>query len=423
MNPRPSHAAGPLAGIRILDISEGIAGPYAASLLGDLGADIVKVERPDGDWGRSAGRTLGEGLSAMYVAMNRNKRIVSLDLKRDGAIEVVRRLVRSSDVLISNYRPGAMERLGLSYDDCRAVRPGVVYCAISAFDTRGPYASHGGNDTGLQAISGFMSLNGTPDGEPVRAGIPVIDMTAAMFVSQAVLAALRTPEDSPHRHVEISLLNAAAALQTLAFTEYLNTGEAPARHGNQNPFISPAGAFRGGDGGHFTVACLKESHWNQLCELVERPELRNDPRYAGNARRVENRASLNAVLDEVFAARPARDWVEQLREHNVLCAMINDLGAVVADPGLGETLPLIDADADGTLRTLGHPVRFGGAFPEAQIPPSAVGSHTREILVEQGYGDEEIEGLIADGAAFAEPEPPEAVAGATSNGSGRSESS
>ena len=397
-------APGPLAGLRVLDVSEGIAGPYATSLLGDLGADVVKVERPEGDWGRSAGRSLGEGLGAMYVAMNRNKRVVTLDLKQPAGLEVVHRLLADSDVMVSNARPGAMARLGLGYEDCRALSPGLVYCEISAFDTRGPYATVGGNDTGLQAISGFMSLNGDPGSEPMRSGIPVVDMTAALFVSQAVLAALHAPEDSPARHVEISLLGAAAALQTLAFTEFLNSGETPVRHGNQNPFISPAGTFPGGDGNYFTVACLKESHWRELCAVIGRPDLCEDMRFAGNPRRVANRAELNAILDEVFSHRPAHEWVDLLREHKLLCAIVNDLQAVLDDPGLGPTLPLIDAGddgEDGELRTLGHPARFGGDFPAAAIPPTPNGSHTAEILAESGYSDAEIAALLETGAAQA----------------------
>jgi len=293
-----------------------------------------------------------------------------------------------------------MERLGLSYEACRELRPDLVYCAVSAFDTHGANATRGGNDTGMQAVSGFMSLNGDPDGEPMRAGIPVIDMTAALFVTQSVLAALRTPPDSPHRHVEVSLMNAAAALQTLPITECLNTGETPGRHGNRNPFIAPAGAYAGSDGRYFTVSCLRDSHWHRLCEVVGRPDLPAVERYATNALRVHHRAELNVILDEVFAARPAAEWVELLHEQGVLCAAVNELDTVVSEPGLGDTLPVIDA---GPARTLGHPVRFGGTFPSAPEPPAPIGAHTREVLAELGYDDAEIDALLAAGIAAGTP--------------------
>jgi crotonobetainyl-CoA:carnitine CoA-transferase CaiB-like acyl-CoA transferase len=398
--------------VRILDISEGIAGPYATSLLADIGADVIKVERPDGDWSRFVGRTVAKGLSAMYVAMNRNKRELTVDLKHPDALGLMRRLLSSCDVVVSNYRAGVMERLGLSYDECVAVRPGLVYCTITAFDTRGSYAEVGGNDTGLQAISGFMSMNGQSDGEPMRSATPVIDMVSALFVSQAVLAALRLPEDHPGRRLEVCLLNASAAMQTLAFTEYLNTGEIPERHGNQNPFISPAGAFAGSDGKYFTVSCLKESHWQRLCSVIGRTDLLDEPSYFANADRVRNRTSLNAALERVFGARPTRDWVQLLREHDILCASVNDLEEVVSDPGLGGELPLIDVGSTEPLRTIGHPVGFGGAFPEVHTPVQRIGAGSRETLSQLGHSEEEIDALLDSGAVVSREYEPTTVSAA-----------
>ncbi len=399
-----SQAATPsdaLADLRVLDMTEGVAGPYATSLLGDMGADVIKVERPDGEWGRSAGYPLEEDFSAMYVAMNRNKRSVGLDLKQQTARDVARELVASADVVVANYRPGVMERVGLGYEECRAIKPNIVYCTITAFDPLGPYATLPGNDTGLQAASGLMSLIGEADGDPLRAGVPVIDMATALFVTQAILIALRCPDQSPSgRRVEISLINVAAALQALPFTEYLNTGVVPTRHGNQNAYLSPAGAFAGADGKYLTIACLKESHWRNLCDVIERPELATDPLFVDNGTRIENRAALNAVLRPIFSARSAGEWLTLLRDSNVLCASVNDLDDVMADPGLGPTLPIVDVDLSTSVRTMGNPVRFGGEFPGVRRGPTRRGEHTMQILEQHGYAPDDIKTMIEEGSVF-----------------------
>jgi CoA:oxalate CoA-transferase len=413
----PANLALPLAGVRIIDISEGIAGPYATSLLADMGADVIKIERPDGDWSRFVGLGVADGLSAMYVAVNRNKREITVDLKNQDAVDLVRELVEGSAAVVSNYRAGVMERLGLSYEECLAIRPGVVYCTITAFDTEGHYARVGGNDTGLQAISGFMSMNGQPGGEPLRAATPVIDMISSLFVSNSILAALRLPDDHSGRRVEVSLLNAAAAMQTIAFTEYLNTGVIPVRQGNSNPFIAPAGAFAGSDGNYFTVSCLKESHWQRLCETVGREDLLADPRFLDNGQRVQNRTSLDAQLSETFANRPASEWVDVLRERDVLCAAINDLEAVMADSGLGGVLPLINVGSTQALQTVGHPVRFGGHFPKPYAGVQRIGTDSRATLTQLGYGKDRIASLVASGAVISRADE-ELSTASTSAGSG-----
>jgi crotonobetainyl-CoA:carnitine CoA-transferase CaiB-like acyl-CoA transferase len=244
-----------LAGITVLDMTEGVAGPYASSLLGDMGANVIKIERPQGDWGRVTGAVLEPDFGSVFVSMNRNKRCLGLDVRSEGGQQVIKQLLGRADVVISNYRRGVMDGLGLGYDDCLRVRPNIVYCTISAFDPESEYAEAPGNDTGLQAASGLMSLIGLPGGEPLRVAVPVIDFTAGLFAAQGVLAGL-VRRDAPHR-VEVSLINVAAALEGIPLAEYLKSGVLPNRQGNQNPYIAPAGAFATKDGKFIAVSCLR----------------------------------------------------------------------------------------------------------------------------------------------------------------------
>ncbi|RZT84248.1 formyl-CoA transferase [Pseudonocardia sediminis] len=386
--------------VRVLDMTEGIAGPYAASVLGDLGADVVKIERPQGDWGRTSGAILHEGFGSVFVAMNRNKRCLGLDVRTDGGQQVVRDLVRRSDVIVSNYRPGAMDRLGLGFDDVTALRPGIVYATVSAFDPGGPYAELPGNDTGLQAASGLMDLIGEPDGPPLRVAVPVVDFTAALFAVQGILAALHNPASA--RRVDVSLINAAAALQGLPLTEFLHTGEPPRRQGNQNAFLAPAGAFATADGRYVTVSCLRESHWCNLCRVLGREDLTSDPRYVDNASRVEHRTALNAEIAPLLAQRTQAEWLPLLRDADVLTAAVNDFDDVVSDPGLGPTLPVNDTglSGDGGSRAVGYPVRFDGRFPAHERGPARAGEHSAEVLRDLGYDDAAVDDLVTAGAVF-----------------------
>lgn len=386
--------------VRVLDMTEGIAGPYATSVLGDLGADVVKIERPQGDWARTSGAILHEGFGSVFVAMNRNKRCLGLDLRTDDGQRVVRELVRRSDVIVSNYRPGAMDRLGLGAEDCARLAPGIVYCTVSAFDPGGTYAGLPGNDTGLQAASGLMNLSGEADGPPLRVAVPVVDFTAALFVVQGILAALHNPDSA--RRVEVSLLNAAAALQALPLTEYLHSGEPPRRQGNQNAFLAPAGAFATADGRYLAVSCLRESHWHNLCQVLGREDLTRDPRFADNAARVAHRAALNAEIAPLLARRTQAQWLPLLREADVLTAAVNDFDDVLTDPGLGPTLPVADTGLsdDGTSRAVGYPVRFDARYPPVERGPARAGEHSAEVLRELGYTDTRIAELVTAGATF-----------------------
>lgn len=393
----------PLAAVRVVDMTEGVAGPYAATLLGDMGAQVVKVERREGDWQRSAGRgEPGPRGNPQFIALNRNKRDIGLDLNTEDGRRIVERLIARADVVVSNYRAGVMAKLGLTYARCRTLRPDIIYCTISGFGQEGAYAQLPASDTILQAMSGVMSVVGEPDGPPLRVGFPLIDMTAANSAVQSVLLALYGRlAGQGGACIDVSLMAAAASLMCGGYTEHLATGRLPARQGNQNSLLAPAGAFEVAGGRHITIAVLRDAHWRKCCAALGLDALATDPRYATNAARVQHRAALNAILVPLLKSRTAEHWLPLLRAADVLCGPINTIADVLADPALAACLPLIDTGLPDAPRALGSPIRYDGAFFAAEQPPPAQGEHTRAVLAELGLDAAAIEALLASGAAFA----------------------
>jgi len=384
-------------------MTEGVAGPYAATLLGDMGADVIKVERPEGDWGRDSGRAAGKhAMNAHFIALNRNKRDLGLDLRRQDARQVIERLLACSDVIISNYRPGVMQRLGLDYDRCRDVNPDIIYCTISAFGQEGAYAQLPGSDTVMQAVSGLMNLIGEHNGPPLRIGFPSIDLFAATYAVQGILLALYAKKEGRGgANLDVSLMNAALSLMTTPFSEYLIEGHLPGRHGNQNPSLSPAGAFKAADGKYITIAVLRESHWKKFCFAINRTDLETDSRFANNTLRLTNRDVLNEILAPIFLAKTASEWVAKLREADILCAPLNHFNEIVEDPDFTSTMPLLDITLPtGQVKALGAPVLFDGAFFPLRVPPPNKGEHTLEILSELGFSEKDVERLVQDGSVF-----------------------
>lgn len=389
-----------LAGVRVIDMTEGVAGPYAATLLGDMGADVLKVERPDGDWGRTSGREGLTGMNPHFVALNRNKRAVGLDMRSAGAHEVMRKMLEQADVIISNFRPGVMEQLGLGYEDCTRINPALVYCTISAFGQEGEYSRTPGSDTIMQAVSGLMDITGEPEGQPLRVGFTLIDLTAALFALQGILLAVYEQSEKGRR-VEVSLLNASLALQTAPFTGFLMDGTLPGRQGNQNPALSPAGAFRTSDGKYIALAVLRESHWAKFCEVILRPDLERDSRFSSNARRLENRLELNDILDPMFEAKDQSEWVSMLREADIICSPVNSYQDLMDDPELAKVIPTIKLDLpSGPMRTMGNPVQVDGQPLGARIPSPRFGEHTAEVLEELSFTQKDIEELLQKQVVF-----------------------
>lgn len=391
-----------LSPVTVIDMTEGVAGPYASTLLGDMGARVIKVERREGDWQRSAGKGGAPGVGgAQFIALNRNKRDIGVDLGTADGRRIIERLVAKADVVVSNYRAGVMAKLGIDYACCKALKADIIYCTISGFGQDGAYAQLPASDTILQAISGVMNVVGEADGPPLRVGFPLIDMTAANYAVQSVLLALfGRMTGQGGAHIDVSLMAAAAALMPGSFTDYLANGALPARQGNQNTLLAPAGAYRVGGGRFITIAVLRDSHWQKFCAAIERDDLAADARFATNGQRLQHRAELDAIIVPLLAAQPADYWIAKLRAADILCGPINSVADVLADPALAACLPLIHTGLPGAARTLGAPIRYNGEFFTADQPPPAKGQHTREVLAEFGFTAEEIEALLKTGSAF-----------------------
>jgi formyl-CoA transferase len=382
----------PLEGIRVLDLSRALAGPYCAMMLGDLGADVIKVERPgSGDESRGWGPPfVGEpygpypGESAYFLSANRNKRSITVDLQQDKGQEIVRELAGLSDVLVENFRTGTLEKLGLGYEDLRSASPRLVYCSVSGYGRTGPCADWPGYDFVLQAEGGLMGITGPEDGAPYRVGIPIVDIATGMFAATGVLAALRARDVTGEGQlVDMSLLDSEVALLTNVASNYLVGGEGQRRLGNAHPSITPYEAFRARDG-WFALAAANEKQWAILCERIGLPELRLDPRFADNGLRVTNRPALRTVLEQAFAHRDAEEWLRQFREAGLPCGPINAISDVFAHPQAEARQMVLEADhpTAGRLRFPGFPYKLSQTQPALRRPPPLLGQHTEEILRE-----------------------------------------
>ena len=396
-------SAGVLSKVTVIDMSEGVAGPYAACLLGDMGANVIKIERSEGDWSRTAGKhAVGNVGSTQFVALNRNKRDIGLDVGTADGLRIVERMVSQSAVLLSNFRAGVMAKLGLGFARCRELRPDIVYCTISGFGQDGAYAQYPASDTVIQAMSGVMNLIGEADGPPMRTAFPLVDITAANHAVQAILAALYGQlSGQGGKQIDVSLMAAAMALMNITFTDYLAAGRLPQRHGNQNPAHAPAGAYEVVGGRYITIAVLRESHWKKLCSALDMPALENDARFCTNALRIENRAQLEEILIPIFKSKREKVWIESLRAADILCGPVNTFADVIADADLAACLPLIDTHLQGMPRMMGNPIRMDGAYFTADRPAPARGQHTQEVLAEFGFTSPEVERFLRAGVAFA----------------------
>lgn len=392
-----------LAGVRVLDLSQGAAGPTCSMLLGDLGADVVKVEPPGGEWGRGLGPPFADGTGAAvsYLAMNRNKRSVVVDLKHPRGRDVVLRLAVASDVFLESFRPGVAERLGIGYEDVAARRPEVVYASISAFGRDGPWRDLPGVDGVVQAMGGIMSVTGDPDGPPVKVGVPAADMLGAFCCAQAVLAALYVRERTGKgQRADVSLLRSLLAFQLVPISAFLATGEQPDRLGSAAPYAAPNEVFATRDG-HVMVAAYTPERWRRLCETLGRPGLASDPRFDTNEKRVLDRPALNGVLAPVFSERTTAEWVGLLRAADLICGPLH---------GYRELLDHEHVRQSGVLCVTEHPVAgeqagIGPAFELSASPlrpqrPSPVfpGEDSQEVLSELGFEAGEIEDLLEAGA-------------------------
>lgn len=402
-NPNPS-AEGldqPLVGIRVLDLSQVMAGPFCCMLLGDMGADVIKVEPPGvGDQTRKAMGFRMKGTdSPGFLALNRNKRSIELNLKSEGGRRVLRDLVRTADVLVENSRPGVMKKLGADYETLSAINPRLIYASISGFGQYGPWMRRPGFDLIAQAMSGMMSAMGTPEGEPVKSGVSVGNLGAGLFTVYAILSAIIGRERSGRgQYIDASLYEAAVALSIWETTEYWATGHSPKPLGTANRMSAPYQAFPASNG-NFVMGAANQKLWHLLCDMLDRQDLRADRRFAENKDRLQNRAALVEELSKVFVHDTVENWVERLLAAGIPAGPINDFPAALENEhaearGLVQE---IEHPVEGRIKTLGFPVKLSHTPQRLRRHPPLLGEHTGSILEELGLADER-ERLEAEGA-------------------------
>lgn len=386
--------SGPLAGVRVLDLTRVLAGPYCTMFLGDLGAEVVKVEQPGvGDDTRGWGPPFSGGESAYFLCINRNKKSITVDLKSKEGVALIRQLSERADVLIENFRPGAMDRLGLGEKELRAANPKLIYASLSGFGADGPMSDVPGYDLIVQAWGGLMSITGMPDGEPTKVGVAIIDLVAGLMLGKAIAAGLFAREKhGVGQKIDTSLLEAEVAALINAGSNYLIGGKVPGRWGNAHPTIVPYQSFQTADG-FLVLGVASETIWRRFCPAIGRAELAADARFAKNANRVENRAALIAILAELFRTRDTATWLELLNDAEVPCAPVQTIDQVFNSPQVRhrEMLVTVDHPTAGTVPMAGIPVKFSATPASVRLPPPLLGQHTEEVLASWlGMGDKEI---------------------------------
>jgi crotonobetainyl-CoA:carnitine CoA-transferase CaiB-like acyl-CoA transferase len=378
----------PLDGVRVVDLSRVLAGPFAAALLGDLGADVVKIEDPAGGDEARTWAPQKDGESPGYVVNNRNKRAIAVDLKRAEGIEIVRHLACGADVLVENFRTGAMEEFGLGYDALEAANPRLVYCSVSAFGRTGPRAHEAGYEAVMQAFGGVMSITGEPGGEPVRCGLSFVDLTTGILCALGVLAALRQREQTGRgQRVDGSLLETAVGFLNYHAQSYLLTGETPRALGSSHPSLAPYRSYRCRDGQWIFIAGANDRLWRRLAGAIGLESLLVDPRFATNLDRVRNREALDRLVEEATVRFDRDDLLDRLREAAMPAAPVNRVDQVLRDPQT-RSRPLMrrmDHPKLGDIPVLGLPLGFSAMNPAVRRHAPAFGEHTDEILAELGY--------------------------------------
>ena len=393
---------GPLAGVKVLELAQIMAGPTCGMMLADLGADVIKVERvPGGDDTRRMDRPMVRGESASFMAMNRNKRGIALNLKLAAAQQALKRMAAKADVVTENYRKGTMEKLGVGYEDLRKVNPALIYCSISGYGRSGPYADKGGFDLIAQGASGLMAVTGEPGRAPVKSGGPVCDINAGLLGALGVVSAyvhrLKTGEG---QLVDTSLFEAGIQQMYWQAAIYFATGASPGPTGSAHILSAPYQAFRAADG-WLTIGGANQGNWERLANVLNASDLLRDARFASNAERMKNLGALTETLEPLIAKWKVRDLLAALDEAGVPCGPINSIADMAADPQTlaREMVVELEHPRAGRTRALGLPVKLSRTPGKVRRPAPLLGEHTREVLAEFGFSSAEIEGLIASGAA------------------------
>jgi formyl-CoA transferase len=382
-----------LTGIRVVDLTRVMSGPYCTMMLADMGADVIKIEQPGkGDDTRAWGPPFIEGESAYYLSVNRNKRSITLNLKSEAARAILWRLIDSADVLVENFSPGTATRLGFGYEAVRARRPAIVYCSISGFGQQGPARDRTAYDLIVQGMSGLMSVTGPVGGEPTKFGVPIADIAAGMFGAYAIVSALfhreRTGEG---QYIDTSMLGGQLALLTYQAAIYFATGETPRSTGNAHPIVAPYETFKTRDG-YVNIACGNDAIWSRFCDAMGLEHLRDDPRFASNAGRITNLPALAALIEEAFSSYDTAEIVHRLDAASVPCGPIYTLPEVFSDPQVRyyRLRQSVGHPTLGEIDQIGFPFQLSRTPCEIRHAPPILGQHTEDVLRELGYQPEEI---------------------------------
>lgn len=399
-----SHPAGPLDGVKVLDLTQIMAGPMCTLLLADMGADVIKVERPGGgDDTRRMGSRVAGGFAAGFLALNRNKRSIALDLRAAAGKAVFRRMAATADIVAENFRPGVMERLGLGYEALSAINPRLIYASISGFGGTGPYRNRGGFDLVAQGMSGLMSITGFPGGPPAKVGVPITDIGAGSFAAFGILAAyIHAQRTGQGQQVDASLLEAGIAYTVWESSEYFASGEIPGPLGSAHRVNAPYQALRTRDG-YINIGAASQPTWEQFCRAIGREELIEDARYKEPNDRKARETELAELLEGILTEHTTDYWLERLESAGVVAGPIYDMSQVYADEQTlaREMLATLDDAELGTLRNIGVPVKLSATPGSIRRRGPALVEHTRDILLEHGYTDGEVDSLVAAGVAVA----------------------
>ena len=396
--------SGPLSGLQVLELAQIMAGPTCGMLLADLGADVIKVERvPGGDDTRTYSRPSVNGESAAFMAMNRNKRGIALNLKLPAAQEALKRMATRADVLLENYRKGTMEKLGVGYETLKALNPALIYCSISGYGRTGPYADKGGFDLIAQGMSGLMAITGEPGGAPVKAGSPICDINAGILAALGIVSAyVHRLKTGAGQLVDTSLFEAGVQQTYWQSAIFFATGEPPGPSGSAHILSAPYQAFRAADG-WLTIGGANQANWERVTRVLGAPEWAADARFRTNAERMNNLPDLVSLMSGRLKTRPAREWLVALEAAGVPCGPINSIADMAADPQTAarEMVVELEHPRAGHTRALGLPVKLSATPGRVTRAAPLLGQHTREVLAEFDFSSGEIDQLLASGAAVA----------------------
>jgi crotonobetainyl-CoA:carnitine CoA-transferase CaiB-like acyl-CoA transferase len=372
----------PLKGIRVIEFCNVAAGPFCGMLLADMGADVIKVEHPQGGDTLRAWPPISDGFSENFASLNRNKRSVTLDLKNREDVQQARALISTADVVVENNRPGVMDRLGLGYEAIQAACPSIVYCSISAYGQTGPRSQEGGFDLTVQAMSGIMSITGEPGSAPVKCGVPLADFSAGLYAAFSVVSALRgVAQTGEGTHIDVPMLGATLAISALQTSEYFGTGRDPQKLGSAHPRNAPYQAFKARDT-YFGMAAGNNALWKSVCKVIERPEFELDERYTSTTLRAQHQVDLRNTLEAIFAKQDAEYWISRFRDAGVPCAPVNTYSQVLKDVQVDhmQWVQTLELPNGVRTKTFASPIKFSGRTAEIRLRPPALGEHNAELL-------------------------------------------